>query len=164
MAKAARKARGAEENTQTSGNDNGTAGRRGRRGDKESNSSFFRMIFLENPKLLKTRSNAEVLKRWLDAHPGQKSVPKKVKESLANVKSKLRKNLRKRKGRAVVAETPEAEVIEQAGATIVSDLEPLEIQIDECLTLAKNIDRQRLQDIIHLLRRARNLVVWKIGQ
>jgi hypothetical protein len=43
-------------------------------------------------------------------------------------------------------------------------LEALEEQIDECLTFAKRLDREGLQDVIVLLRRARNAVVWKAGQ
>ena len=37
-------------------------------------------------------------------------------------------------------------------------------QIDECLIAAKNMDRAALEDVIGLLRKARNAVVWKIGQ
>ena len=46
----------------------------------------------------------------------------------------------------------------------VRGLESLEEQIDECLTLAKNLDREGLSSVINLLRRARNEVVWKIGE
>jgi len=43
-------------------------------------------------------------------------------------------------------------------------LDALEEQIDECLTLAKNLDREGLANVIGLLRRARNEVVWKMGE
>jgi hypothetical protein len=37
----------------------------------ESVSAYFRKSFDENPKLLKGRSNDELLKRWLADHPGR---------------------------------------------------------------------------------------------
>jgi hypothetical protein len=40
----------------------------------------------------------------------------------------------------------------------------LEEAIDECLMMAKAADRQSMEPVIDLLRRARNLVVWKTGQ
>ena len=46
----------------------------------------------------------------------------------------------------------------------VRGLDALEEQIDECLTLAKNLDREGLANVISLLRRARNEVVWKMGE
>src|SRR6266849_2253867 len=76
------------------------------RPEGESISGYFRKIFEENPKLLKGRSNEELLKRWLADHPGQKEVPEKVKNNLANVKSVLRKKKRKKGGRPPQAEQP----------------------------------------------------------
>ena len=43
-------------------------------------------------------------------------------------------------------------------------LERLEEQIDECLTLARTLDREGLSGVIVMLRRARNEVVWKMGE
>jgi hypothetical protein len=40
---------------------------------------------------------------------------------------------------------------------------PIEEQIDDCLTAAKHMDREGLDDVIRLLRNARNAVVWKLG-
>jgi len=40
----------------------------------------------------------------------------------------------------------------------------LEEQIDDCLALAKEMDREGLVSVIALLRRARNEVVWKMGE
>jgi len=45
-----------------------------------------------------------------------------------------------------------------------SPLEQLEEQIDECLSLAKSLDRDRLSHVISMLRHARNLVVWEHGR
>jgi hypothetical protein len=91
-------------------------------------------------------------------------VPQKVKNNLANVKSILRKKMRKRGGRPK-AEQPLASVSEAAKPKVAArGLEALEEQIDECLDLAKRLDREGLQGVIGLLRRARNAVVWKAGQ
>ena len=40
----------------------------------------------------------------------------------------------------------------------------LEEQIDECLSLAKYLGRKELASVIGLLRKARNAVVWKLGE
>jgi hypothetical protein len=49
-------------------------------------------------------------------------------------------------------------------ANVVRGLPALEEQIDECLTLARGLDREGLADVIAILRRARNEVVWKMGE
>jgi len=127
------------------------AKRRGRR--KGSTSAFFRNIFEERPDLLDSKSNDELRKLWLQAHPNQREVPKKVIQNLSNLKSVLRKKKRTKGGRASVAQVRPAR-----------GLEALEVQIDECLTMAKNLDRSGLEEVIHHLRRARNKVVWKQGE
>src|SRR5690242_5659719 len=122
MAKRGRKPRSTVEKSgeAAAGAGNGAATRRGRRGDGESVMGFFRPILIENPKLLKGRNNAALLQYWMDAHPGE-DVPKRVKQGLSNVKSQLRKALRKRRGRkAAGAETGEATpapVVIEASAT-----------------------------------------------
>jgi hypothetical protein len=128
---------------------------------------YFRRVFAENPKLLKGRSNDEVLRRWLADHPGHATVPQSVKNSLSNIKSVLRQRRRKRKAARPAPEGGGAEAQQaQAAKRTVSprNLESLEEQIDECLTLAKRLDREGLADVIHMLRRARNQVVWKLGE
>jgi hypothetical protein len=128
--------------------------------DGESISSYFRGVFKERPELLVTRSNDALLERWLKDHPGVKEVPARVKQNLANIKSVLRKKGRKRKRHlqqpATILFTP------SAGAT--RGLASLEENIDNCLDQAKKLDREGLDSIIRLLRRARNEVVWKLGQ
>ena len=137
----------------------------------ETVSGYFRRVFRENPKWLTTRSNDEVLSRWLQDHPGETEVPEKVRQNLSNVKSVLRKAGRKKPGRPKKESQPAeptaaAAVIAVAAAPRkgVRGLESLEEQIDECLTLAKNLDREGLSSVINLLRRARNEVVWKVGE
>jgi hypothetical protein len=130
----------------------------------ESVSGYFRKVFAESPKLLKTRSNEEVLQRWLKDHPGEKEVSAQVRNSLMNVKSLLRKRGRKRVRRQE-EERERATGVKAAPRTKVANaLEQLEEHIDECLTAAKLLDREGLAHVIRLLRQARNEVVWKLGQ
>jgi hypothetical protein len=131
-------------------------------GSGESVAGYFRQVFQENPKLLKGRSNAALLQRWLDDHPGHREVPPKVKASLSNIKSILRSKRRRRKKTAPAEEMLEMTALEIE--TGPSDLQQLEVLIDDCLGQAKQVDREGLADVIDHLRRARNAVVWMIGQ
>jgi hypothetical protein len=136
------------------------------RGQGEPLTTFFRNIFAQNPKLLSTRSNEELIRRWKEDHPGQE-VTKQVQAALANAKSAER-HKRRKKGRRQKAEAaPTAAAAAHAlpkPANPPRGLEALEEQIDDALSLAKHLDREALGDIIKLLHRARNQVVWKMGQ
>jgi hypothetical protein len=133
--------------------------------EAETVTSYFRRVFLENRKLLKTRSNDEVMQRWQADHPGEK-VTNKVKGALANAKGSLRQKLRKRKGGRPKAEQAQDAVVHllPKPTNPPRHLEALEERIDDCLSMAKGMDRDSLGDVIVLLRRARNQVVWKLGQ
>ena len=151
----------------TNAQTNGASSRKGD-GKSEGIATYFRPVFHANPKLLKTRSNKELLERWLSDHPGHKEVPNNVKTGLANIKSVLRKAMRKRRGRKAASVAGTA--VAKSGATMFlskrtadNKLENLEMLIDECLTMAKNLDRAGLDNVIKVLRRARNEVVWKLG-
>ncbi|HEV3255272.1 MAG TPA: hypothetical protein VG013_00195 [Gemmataceae bacterium] len=131
-------------------------------GAAENTSGYFRAIFKERPDLLRGTSNAELLERWHKDHPGEKEVPERIKQILSNVKSVLRRKGRKKRAAKQAGQPVEAVAV--APATAGRKLDKLEEYIDECLTMAKNLDRQGLEGVIKLLRRARNEVVWKIGQ
>jgi hypothetical protein len=136
-------------------------------GEPGTVASYFKAIFKENPALLVTRSNDEILQRWLKDHPGDKEVPQRIKGNLANIKSVLRKKKRRKKVRpAATASDPTAAVVyaQNAPKASTKGFEQLEEQIDDCLTTARRLDRQALHSVISLLRRARNEVVWKLGQ
>ena len=128
----------------------------------ENVSGYFRRVFKERPDLLSGSSNAQLFDRWLKDNPGEKEVPKRIKAILFNVKSVLRQKGRKRRA-AKEARQPMA--FASAGHRAPNEkLEVLEAEIDEALTMAKNLGREALADVIKLLRRARNQVVWKLGQ
>lgn len=122
---------------------------------------YFRKIFAENPKLLGKRSNEEILHRWEVDHPGQKA-NERVRQNLSNIKSVLRK--KRRKKRAKVAQPAVVAAVSPVAKPSHRSLESLEEHIDDCLTAARSLDREGLDSVIKLLRRARNEVVWKIGQ
>jgi hypothetical protein len=131
----------------------------------ETTSGYFRRVFKEQPRLLGMKSNEELFRRWLADHPGHAEVPKNVKANLFNIKSVLRKKHRRKSGRpkrveaAVVANSPPMPL-----KIAPKRLEALEEQIDDCLTLAKQLDREVLSDVILMLRKARNAVVCKLGE
>ncbi len=131
----------------------------------ESVSAYFRKLFEENPKWLKGRSNEELLRRWLADHPEYQEVPQKIKNNLANIKSVLRKKRRKG-GRSRAGSPGTVSDLREAAVPRVAarGLEALEEQIDDCLDHARRLDREGLQNVIGLLRKARNAVVWKAGQ
>jgi hypothetical protein len=130
----------------------------------ESIQGYFKRILRENPKLLKGRSNEELLRGWQEDHKGQEPTTS-VKAGLQNAKSALRSKRRKR--RAVKQEDGQQQVATHPlakPAKTAHKLEALEEQIDDCLSLAKHLDREGLEDVIKLLRHARNKVVWAMGQ
>jgi len=135
----------------------------------ESTAGYFRKIFKENPGLLKERSNEKLLTRWLTDHADHTEVPETIKNNLSNIKSVLRSKKRKKAARrAEEAQlngplTPPAAPVARK-ATGGTKLDALELQIDECLIAARHLDREGLHDVISQLRRARNAVVWMIGQ
>ena len=134
--------------------------------ETESVAGYFRKVFRENPKLLKERSNDELYRRWLADHPGHKEVPAKVKTGLQNIKSVLRAKRSKKKAakQGPAAARPQAAVSPQAPRRLsAKGLQRLEEHIDEVLGLARGLDREGLQDVIAILRRARNAVVRRGG-
>ncbi len=133
----------------------------------ETSSGYFRRVFKENPQLLVTRSNEELMARWVADHPGHKAMPPKVQGHMSNVKSLLRKKGRKKLRRAKKVEVdgalPAVSTPPKPTRIAPKGLEALEEMIDDCLTVAKRMDREGLDDVIRLLRNARNAVVWKLG-
>jgi len=125
-------------------------------------SSFFRPIFEAEPALLDLASNADLIKRWTDANPRHTERDlKRVKQNLANLKSQMRKKNQDKGGKGKkAAGAARATNAVHGGRPTMGRLEEY---IDECLTIAKTLDRTGLGDVIELLHEARNEVVWKMG-
>jgi hypothetical protein len=140
--------------------------------DGETTGGYFRRVFKENRVWLKGRSNDEVLKRWLADHPGHKEVPGNIKAHLSNVKSTMRSKKRKKVATRAEAAHPshQSTAVTRVATPVArkplgsSKLDQLEMQIDDCLIMARQMDHEGLHDVIGLLRKARNEVVWKMGQ
>jgi hypothetical protein len=135
-------------------------------GEGESMQGYFKRVLKEDPKLLQGRSNDELLARWQADHPG-KEITNSVKAGLQNAKSALRSKRRRRKAAPIEGQS----VQEAAKPTKAASggpkghkLEALEERIDDCLSHARRLDREGLAEVIRLLHRARNEVVWKMGQ
>ena len=123
-----------------------------------SSYSYFKQLFTDNPQWLKEKSNSVMLTRYRADHglAENAEVEKKVLNNLANLKSVMRKKMRKRgrkPGNTSATAGPSG-----------SKLEALEIAIDDCLTTARMLDSKGLEDVIGHLRRARNRVVWMLGE
>jgi hypothetical protein len=129
----------------------------------DSIQGYFRRILKKNPRLLNGKTNQELLNRWLTDHPGETEVPDRVKQGLSNLKSVLRRQAREK-----ASPPPEApatfEPRHELAPEVPNPLEALEEQIDECLMIARTLDREGLASVISLLRQARNEVVWKMGE
>ncbi len=132
-------------------------------GNVESVAGYFRPIFEQNPKLLKVRSNEELLQRWLDDHPGQTEVPERVKQGLANLKSLMRKKAGQHSQKQRAEPARDTAAVAQPRKLDRRRLEELEQQIDDALQAAKATDREQLANVIGHLRAARNLVVMQVG-
>ncbi len=132
-----------------------------------SSYSYFQQYFAENPAKLDQTRNDEILADYREAHglAADAEIEKTVMNNLANVKSIMRKKLREA-GQAPDGDAADGgpKAAPQRATRQGNRLEALEEMIDDCLTLAKNQDREGLRDVIGLLRRARNEVVWKLGQ
>ncbi len=136
-----------------------------KRGRGESVMGYFRQIFKENPGWLSEKSNAAILARYRadNGMAEDASLDKKVTANLANLKSVLRKKQRDDEGTSNGL-APKVAATAASSSRGGQRLEALEEMIDDALTFAKNVDREGLNDVIMLLRRARNQVVWKLGQ
>jgi hypothetical protein len=124
----------------------------------DSMSSYFRKIFKENPKLLHTRSNDEVLAKYKEM-TGQE-ITERHRQNLSNLKSLLRRKRRKKaksSGKSP-GRPPKADGVSS------NRLQQLEEAIDDCMIRARSLDRTALETVIQHLRRARNEVVWKLGE
>jgi hypothetical protein len=129
----------------------------------ENISGYFRKILERRPNLLDSGSNRVLLEQWLKDHPDEREVPNRVKNVLSNLKSILRKK-RRRKRPAQQAAERSVEKVSPVGRTATRALESLEERIDDCMTLGRSIEGEALEEIIKLLRIARNKVVWALGQ
>jgi hypothetical protein len=131
-------------------------------------SAYFRTVFGDQPQWLDLKSNDDVIARFRTDHgmAADADVGQSVKQIMANMKSIMRKETRRgSKVKARLGRPPKAlAVAVMATAPGKPRLDTLEELIDDCMVIAKGLDREGLDTVIRLLRHARNGVVWKMGQ
>jgi hypothetical protein len=82
-----------------------------------------------------------------------------VRQNLSNLKSILRKKLRRRGRPKLVTDDGSTPMEVQSAPRKVSGLEQLEVQIDDAIQFPKRLDTGALEDAVRLLRGARNRVI-----
>jgi hypothetical protein len=134
--------------------------------EKESLSAYFRRQFETHRDWLEAGTNADVIEQWKRDNSGAEYT-KKIGQTLANIKSQLRKKhgliKRRRRRRRTAEAVAEAPPVKRP-RTPVAILERLEGLIDECLSYARAQNIDGFDEVINHLRYARNGVVWKLGQ
>lgn len=122
-------------------------------------STYFLNILKNRTDLLKIRSNEEIYLQWLKDNPGHTEIPRIVAQTLANVKNKLRKELK------IQHKSVDSSPANLPGSnTIGSGLENLEQMIDDCLHVARAAGREDFEKIIYHLRYARNQIIKHLEQ
>ena len=132
--------------------------------EPKPSAAAFRRVFTDTRSGSHTRSNDDVLARWSSTIWAKR----RCREGQADPLEREKQSPQRRPNETLCTEkaSPAAEPTAAAPRPHegLRGLESLEEQIDECMTLAKNLDREGLSSVINLLRRARNEVVWKIGE
>jgi hypothetical protein len=135
--------------------------------EKESLSGYFRRQFEDHRDWLEAGTNTDVIAQWQQDNPSE-SYTKKIGQTLANVKSQLRKKhgliRRRKRRRGQPAATAAALAPAKRPRTPIAVLERLEGLIDQCLSYARAQEIDGFEEVIKHLRHARNSVVWKLGQ
>ncbi len=132
----------------------------------ESMMGYFRRFFDEDPSLVKKKSNQQLIERWMQDHPGYTDHDlRRARQSLANTKSMLKRRKRGRRKKAEASSEATTNVNSMVHHTPRSrrSLEDLEVNIDNCLMMARGLDQAGLETVIRYLRLARNEVVLKNG-
>ena len=120
---------------------------------------IIKQYFRDHPEWLAAVETSAVVAQFKKDHPN-KEVNKKVMQAIYNTKSTMKKGATgaaKRKQTKVAAN--QAVVAAKKAGTLRAPLTMLEEQIDDCMILAKQIDRERLHNVLGHLRSARNTVV-----
>ncbi len=128
----------------------------------ESKSAVFRRLYESKLDLLKVPGYDELF-RLYQAEDSSRKIGTSERQVAANVKSRLRKEhkfRRRRRGgrRARSANGAVAPVMtgpQRVGAAHLA----LEDAIDDCIFLARRMDATRFEDIVRLLKKARNQLI-----
>ena len=132
-----------------------------------SKSQIFRRYFEKRPDLLRESSFDDVMAMYKQEFP-DRAFSDSDRQIAANIKSRMRKerkiSRRRRRRRAAAGAGSELGIATPRAHRGVSSLHFLEEQIDNCLVAARRLERAELDDVIKHLRRARNLVIVRLGE
>ena len=126
---------------------------------KKSLAAVFKEYYAEHPEWLEGDGNAKAIAQFEQDHPGRKANAQ-VRQAMYNVKSALKKGEAgaPKRGQKKAAAREMATAAHRTGRP-GQPLAVLEEQIDECMILAKQIGRERMQNVLANLHEARNEVV-----
>ncbi len=132
----------------------------------ESRSRIFTRYFTDQKDLLKQPGFDAIIEKYKAEFPDREFTAQD-RQIAANIKSKLRREFgirrRRRRAAAAVGASTNAGTTAPRAPRTIGSLTTLEEQIDDCLMAAKRLDREGLDDVIRHLRRARNLIVVRLG-
>jgi hypothetical protein len=134
-----------------------------KRRKRKSLAAVFKQYYSEHPEWLEGDGNAKAIAQFEQDYPTRK-VNSKVRQAMYNVKSALKKG-ETGAGKRGKKKVPPREMAAAARRTVRSSapLSMLEAQIDECMFLARDIGKERMQAVLEDLHRARNAVVLMLG-
>lgn len=130
-----------------------------KRRKRKSLAAVFKQYYAEHPEWLEGDGNAKAVAQFEQDHPGRQA-NSQVRQAMYNVKSALKKG---ETGASTKAhkKTSSREMMAAVHRTTRANepLSLLEEQIDDCMSLAKLIGKERMQNVLISLHRARNEVV-----
>jgi len=119
--------------------------RRRRRGN--SVRAWFKEQYDAHPELLDVRENDTILNQWMELNK-KTEVPDSIRANLASLKSKMRSDKRGNKPGPKKANRV-------AASSVAGEIDKLEVMIDGCITFARNLQVDKLDEVIKHLRRGR---------
>ena len=128
----------------------------------ESKSAVFRRLYEGNLNLLTVPEYDELFRQY-QGEDSSRKIGTSERQVAANVKSRLRKEhkfrrrrgRRGRRGRMADGAAPVMTGPQRVGAAHLA----LEDAIDDCIFLARRMDATRFEDVVRLLKRARNHLI-----
>jgi hypothetical protein len=129
-----------------------------KRRKRKSLAAVFKQYYAEHPEWLEGDGNAKAVAQFEQDHPGRKA-NSQVRQAMYNVKSALKK------GETGASTMPQKKTASRDIAAVHrttranEPLSLLEEQIDDCMSLAKLIGKERMRNVLVSLHRARNEVV-----
>jgi hypothetical protein len=137
------------------------------KGEGLSRSQIFRRYYEKKPELLKVPGFDDVSVMYKQEFP-DRDFTERDRQIAANMKTRMRKERniarRRRRRRVAAGAVGEMTLNLPRGHRGISSLQVLEEQIDDCLIAARRLGRPELVDVIKHLRRARNLIIVRLGE